>query len=159
MQVHTLTWSNQMLSDCVRSDAPGRIWPCWVYEIKMKFTVFIFKTTIHTIPIWWRPRLERIYDRANVWNLDRAQSTRPRDDRARPRPHSRLLQCAQVLIRRRILNQFWIIMEKFWRYFILEVILGRVLKYVPMECQNNLSDILEKFWGTSKYFWKNLKKS
>ncbi len=31
-----------------------------------------------------------------VWNLDRAQSTRPRDDRARPRSRDRPRQCAQA---------------------------------------------------------------
>ncbi len=36
MQVHTLTQSNQMLSDCVRSDALGQIRLRGVYEIKMK---------------------------------------------------------------------------------------------------------------------------
>ncbi len=42
--------------------------------------------------------LERIYDRTNVWNLDRTRSTRLRDNRARPRLRGRPRQCAQVFI-------------------------------------------------------------
>ncbi len=43
------------------------------------------------ITFWWRPHLQRIYDHANVWNLDRVQSTRLRDDHAKLRPCGRLL--------------------------------------------------------------------
>ncbi len=50
--------------------------------------------------------LERIYDRANVWNLDHAQSTRLRDDRMRRRPHGRLCQCATGLYSQEIDEEY-----------------------------------------------------